>query len=109
MIRLNKPVKLLEWGEGTNTLNQNWHIIGEGKIEQAKQKDGATTLTVTMSGPFNKKNKEDNAIKVVQEGEGMTTHSTNWGEVAVGTLESVDGARVSIHIATAAKLSKIKF
>ncbi len=112
MIRLNKPVKLLEWGEGTNTLNQIWMEIGQGSIRSARQKDGLTTLVVEMPGPFEKKNKRDDAIKIAQPGEGMTARSQAWGEVAMGKLRSVEpaGGRSLVHIEipTAAKIGKAR-
>ncbi len=109
MIRLNKPVKLLEWGEGTNTLNQIWTEIGEGKIIHEKTKDGITKLSVEITGSFNKKNQKDNSIKIVQPGEGMTSCSDSWGEVAIGQLNKVEpkGGKslVVIDISTAVKMS----
>lgn len=110
MIRLNKPVQILEWGEGTTTLNQIWTPIGEGKILSAKQKDGATTLVVEVNGFFQKKNTNDDAIKLAQVGEGMTPRSDAWGEVALGKLKDVKSnggkSQVSIAIDYAAKVGK---
>ena len=110
MIRLNKPVKLYEWGEGTNTVNQVWKELGEGKITSAKRKDLVTTLEVELGGSFAKGNSRDNAIKVAQQGEGMTARSDKWGEVAIGRLKSVDSAGgksvVAIEIPVATKISK---
>jgi hypothetical protein len=108
MIRLNKPVKLMEWGEGTNTVNQVWTEIGQGSIRTAKQRDGLTSLEIELKGRLEKKNKSDNAIKVVQQGEGMAARSEHWGEVAMGKLRSFDSATgktlVNIDIPTAAKI-----
>lgn len=110
MIRLNKPVKLLEWGEGTNTLNQVWSEIGQGKILEAKRKNGLTTLLVTISGAVEKKNAQDDAIKIVQSGEGMTSRSQKWGEVALGKLKSQETkggqSLLFIEIGTATKFGR---
>lgn len=112
MIRINKPVKLLEWGAGTNTLNQVWMEMGAGKIipRSVKQKDGFTTLAVEMDGPFNKKNPRDDSIKITQQGEGMTARSQMWGEVAVGKLRATGSESgktiVYIDIPTAVKIGQ---
>jgi hypothetical protein len=110
MIRTNRPVRLLEWGEGTNTLNQVWTVIGEGTIRQTRQRDGLTQLVVDMGKGFEKKNSKDDSIKIAQKGEGMAARSEHWGEVAIGKLRSVDSASgtavVTIEIGTAAKLGK---
>jgi hypothetical protein len=103
MIRIRKPVRLLEWGEGTNTTNQVWTAIGEGRIVRKQGNAGLTTLTIEMSSPVEKKNRQDNSIKIAQEGEGMAANSKRWGEVAMGFLKSVDGKTVSIEIPTATK------
>lgn len=109
MIRPNKPVKLLEWGQGTTTLNQVWSEIGTGTIRSHPQKDGLTTLVIELTGPFEKKNKKDDSIKIAQQGEGMAARSEMWGEVAMGKLRSTesDGGKsvVYIDILTAAKIS----
>src|SRR5262245_26755518 len=107
MIRLSKPVKLYEWGEGTNTVNQVWRELGQGKIVSSKRKDLVTTLTVELGSAFNKGNARDNAIKLAQQGEGMTARSDKWGEVAIGRLKSVEGGRsIVIEIPVATKISK---
>ena len=67
MIRLRKPVRLLEWGEGTNTTNQIWTVVGEGKIAKSHAKAGLTTLEIELGAPFNRKNTKDNTIKLVRE------------------------------------------
>ncbi len=109
MIRLNKPVKLMEWGEGTNTVNQVWTEIGQGSIRTAKQRDGLTSLEIELKGQLEKKNRKDNSIKVVQQGEGMAARSQHWGEVAMGKLRSIESASgktlINIDIPTAAKIS----
>ncbi len=109
MIRLNKPVKLYEWGEGTNTVNQVWRELGEGKIVSSTHKDLVTTLTVELGSAFAKGNPRDNAIKLAQQGEGMTARSDKWGEVAIGRLKSVEGGSgrsIVIEIPVATKISK---
>lgn len=110
MIRLNKSVRLYEWGEGTNTLNQVWNQIGDGKIVSTRLKQGKTTMTVELKGAFSKRNPRDTSIKVAQQGEGMTARSDKWGEVAIGYLRAVEtkGAKsvVVIEIETAAKVAR---
>ena len=109
MIRLGKPVRLLEWGEGTNTKNQNWEVIGQGVLHnQPKRYAGLTTLMVEVEGSVIKKNQKDNHIKVSQPGEGMLPVGDNWGEVAMGTLKSIESKNgktvVQIELHGAAKL-----
>ena len=130
MIRLSKPVQLLEWGEGTNTLNQRWEKIGEGKIvshsktlaemfhvfvqwlllKWKPKPVGVTTLTVELNGQLTRKNSKDDTVKVVQQGEGMTPTSNHWGEVAVGRLKSIDSGmgktRVQLEIRGATKIGR---
>jgi hypothetical protein len=108
MIRLSKPVKLLEWGEGTNTLNQVWTEIGEGEISAVDVKNQITTLSIALKGSFAKKNQNDPSVKIVQPGEGMTARSDHWGEVAMGNVKSVEqgGKAVVIEIPTATKIDK---
>lgn len=110
MIRLNKPVKLMEWGEGTSTLNQVWREIGQGTIRSVKKKNGTTTMLVEVENVVVKQNEKDNYLKVLQQGEGMTPRSQSWGEVAMGQLAAcqVEGTKtmLQIEIATAAKVSK---
>ena len=109
MIRLGKPVQLLEWGEGTTTLNQNWQRIGAGVLRsKPKNKAGTVMLAVELNSALEKKNREDNSIKIMQQGEAMTPHSERWGEVAMGKLSSVAEERgktvVYIEIRAAAKI-----
>lgn len=117
MIRPNKPVKLLEWGLGTNTTNQVWAEIGEGTIVSAKRSGGVMNMVVELKGQLNKKNSESDYIKVAQMGEGMTPYAerwgkikSRWGEVAMGKLKSVESAgsksRVHIEIDAATKVGK---
>jgi len=110
MIRPNKPVKLLEWGEGTNTLNQVWHELAEGQILSAKRRDGVMIMVVEVKGAVGKKNPKDDAIKVAQKGEGMTARSDKWGEVAMGRLKSIDASAgktvVQIEIQQATKVGR---
>jgi hypothetical protein len=90
MIRLGKPVQLLEWGAGTSTANQNWRVIAEGKLRnKAKVLAGTTIIIVELNEALKRENEKNDSIKVVQKGEVMTHHSERWGEVAMGTLQSV--------------------
>lgn len=90
MIRLGKPVQLLEWGVGTSTTNQNWTVIAEGTLRnKAKVYAGATTIVVDLKAPLKRENAGNDAIKVAQKGEVMTHHSDRWGEVAMGKLRAV--------------------
>ena len=110
MIRPEKPVKLLEWGAGTNTLNQVWNELAEGDILSARRKDGVMTMVVQVKGAVDKKNPKDDAIKVAQKGEGMTSHSDSWGEVATGRLKSIEASGgmtvVQIEIANATNVGR---
>ena len=134
MIRLSKPVQLLEWGEGTNTLNQRWEKIGEGRIvnrtgslvqliwhaiqvfvkwillKWRPTPVGLTTLVVELDGKLTRKNSKDDTVKVVQQGEGMTPTSNQWGEVAVGRLKSIESGvgktRVLLEIRGATKIGR---
>ena len=114
MIRLNKPVKLLEWGEGTNTMNQRWEEIAEGKILSAKQANQNTTVIVEVKGPVNKKNQQNDWVKMSQLNEGIAPLAVRWGkitprwgEVAMGKLKKVTAEQnkslVEIEISTATK------
>lgn len=105
MIRFNKRVKLMEWGKGTNTTNQKWTEIGEGNFSNRSVKDGVTTLTIQTSAPLNRQNEEENAVKLCQQGEGMTGASERWGEVALGYIKNVAGTTVTVEIPTATKIS----
>jgi len=101
MIRLGKPVKLLEWGEGTTTLNQRWTELAKGSLRaKPKVMAGVTVLTIEVDGTFKKQNEKDDWIKIAQPGEGMTPASDTWGEVAMGRLKSVDnqGGKTIVHI-----------
>jgi len=101
MIRLGKPVQLLEWGQGTNTTNQVWTPFAEGSIEgKPRTTDGVTNLIVAIDGKLQKKNGSDDYVKVMQQGEGMTPASQKWGEVAMGTLSKIDesGSKTHLHI-----------
>ncbi len=109
MIRLGKPVRLLEWGEGTNTKNQIWEPIGQGVLHnKLKRYMGLTTLMIEVDGTVTKKNQKDNHIKIAQPGEGMVPIKDNWGEVAMGTLKSIENKNgksiVQIEIAGAVKM-----
>ena len=111
MIRLSKPVQLLEWGAGTSSVTMNWSPIASGTIRsKPTAEDGITTLVVQVQGAVEKKNLKDDSIKVVQQGEGMTPRSDVWGEVAFGRLQKVaseGGQTVAyIEIKGAAKYSK---
>jgi len=101
MIRLGKPVQLFEWGEGTNTLNQNWNKIAEGTLQNApKWFAGATTLIVEVNGKVERKNQKEDMIKVFQPGEAMTPGSERFGEVAMGKLKSIQdkGGKTIVEI-----------
>jgi hypothetical protein len=109
MIRLGKKVQLVEWGEGTSTLNQNWNVLGEGTLKaKPKVKMGATLIHVEMDGKVLKKNPNDDSIKIMQKGEGMTPGSERWGEVAMGRLKSMetDGGKtiIEVEVKTAMKV-----
>ncbi|MBX9878359.1 MAG: hypothetical protein K2Y22_07855 [Candidatus Obscuribacterales bacterium] len=110
MIRPNKPIQLLEWGQGTNTLNQVWTVCGKGRIASIKQVDCITTMVIDIEGGFDKKNLNDNSIKLTQQGEGMAAHSEDWGEVGFGILKSVESQsgkrQVTVEIKVAAKVGK---
>jgi hypothetical protein len=112
MIRLSKPVQILQWGEGTSQGNQRWIEIAKGRF-QGKPKTvlGITTLQVEVEGSINKVDakREQDFIKVMQQGEAMTPHSERWGEVAMGTLKQVaikDGRTVvEIELKAATKFA----
>jgi hypothetical protein len=111
MIRIGKPVKLLEWGEGTTTLNQKWTEMAKGQLRnKPKVKAGLTVLEVELDGAMKKQNEKDDWIKIVQPGEGMTPASDKWGEVAMGRLKEIknDGGKTVayIEIKSAAKIGK---
>ena len=111
MIRLGKPVQLFEWGEGTNTMNQVWEQIGSGFLHsKPKTKDGVTLLQIEIDGQFKRKNSREDSVKVMQQGEGMTPASKQWGEVAFGKLKSIEpkGSKtiISIELKGAVKVGK---
>lgn len=105
MIRFNKLVKIMEWGKGTNTTNQIWTEIGTGHFVSRSVKDGITALTIQTNAPLNRKNIEDNCVKLCQQGEGMAANSERFGEVAIGEITSVSGTTVTVEIKTATKIS----
>lgn len=114
MIRLGKPVQLFEWGQGTNTTNQIWQLVGTGKLQTGpKVTAGLTEIVVLLDGKFNKQNEKDDTIKIMQPGEGMTPTSERWGEVAMGRLKSVasDGGptTVVVEVKTAIKIEASNF
>ncbi|MCA9803165.1 MAG: hypothetical protein KC777_14445 [Cyanobacteria bacterium HKST-UBA02] len=101
MIRLGKPVQLLEWGEGSNTTNQCWTELGVGRIvNRPKPERGITTLVIELEGKATKQNSRDDAIKVAQKGQGMTPGADKWGEVAFGRLKSLadQGGKTVVEI-----------
>ena len=109
MIRIAKRIRLLEWGKGTNTLNQVWTTVGEGRITRHTMKDGLTTLVISLDNEI--KRAEDRArpqVKLAQPGEGMAGGSGDrWGEVALGYLTNVEGGRTAtVEIFTATKIDK---
>lgn len=102
MIRLGKPVQLLEWGQGISTTTQVWTVFAEGTIEgKPRCVDGVTDVIIAINGKFDKKNGGDDHVKIAQQGEGMTPASQKWGEVAMGTLSKVDegGGKTTVTIA----------
>ena len=75
MIRLGKPVQVLEWGKGTNTTNQNWNEIAKGRLfGKPKTKLGNHNYCHRNRRlPCRRKNDGANEfVKVMQQGEGMT-------------------------------------
>jgi hypothetical protein len=109
MIRLSKPVQVLEWGLGTNTTNQNWTEIAKGRFfGRPKRKLGVTTLVVEVEGSLQRKNDKNEFVKVMQQGEGMTPHSDRWGEVAMGSITSIKNEAgktvLEISVPTATKV-----
>lgn len=104
MIRFNEPVKIMEWGVGTNTTNQKWTEIAEGTFSQRSVKDGVTTLVIQTKG-VSRKNTETSSVKLCQKGEGMTACSERWGEVASGNIKNVSGNTIEIEISHATKIS----
>ncbi|MBS1991235.1 MAG: hypothetical protein JSS86_08205 [Cyanobacteria bacterium SZAS LIN-2] len=109
MIRLSKPVQVLEWGLGTNTTNQNWTEIAKGRFAgRPKRKDGVTTLVVEVEGSLQRKNDKNEYVKVMQQGEGMTPRSVRWGEVAMGSISAIKNEAgktvLEISVPTATKV-----
>lgn len=107
MIRRSKPVQLLEWGQGTNTTNQNWNVFAKGRILSAsKPENGVRVLSIEVDGSLNKKNLRDDSVKIAQEGQGMTPTPGKWGEVAFGRLKNVDNKVVEIEVKVAIKIGR---
>jgi hypothetical protein len=109
MIRLSKPVKLLEWGEGTNTTNQRWIEMGTGSIVgKPKTVSGITTVVVQLTtSDVKKTNAADDTIKIAQVGEAMTPLSqSSWGEVGYGRLKSISGSNVEVELKVAVKVGR---
>ncbi|MBI5175797.1 MAG: hypothetical protein SFV17_26295 [Candidatus Obscuribacter sp.] len=107
MIKLSKPVQLLQWGEGTNTTNQRWIEIGKGRISgRPRTVDGVTSVVIILDGSLSKVDakREVDYVKVMQKGEGMTPRADRWGEVAMGTLKAVTGNLVTIEVKAATKV-----
>lgn len=107
MIKLSKPVQILQWGEGTNTTNQRWIEIAKGKFAgRPKTVQGLTTILIELDGSINKVDakREVDFVKIMQKGEGMTPHADRWGEVAMGTIKGVvsDNGRQILQIETKA-------
>ncbi|MBX9939164.1 MAG: hypothetical protein K2Y32_07925 [Candidatus Obscuribacterales bacterium] len=107
MIKLSKPVQLLQWGEGTNTTNQRWIEVGKGRIAgKPRREDGITDVVIVLDGSLNKidAKRETDFVKIMQQGEGMTPRADRWGEVAMGTLKSVSssGGQTLVTIAVKA-------
>ncbi len=107
MIKLSKPVQILQWGEGTNTTNQRWIEIAKGKFaSRPKTVLGTTTIMIELEGGINKVDakREIDFVKIMQKGEGMTPHADRWGEVAMGTIKGVvsDNGRQILQIETQA-------
>lgn len=107
MIKLSKPVQLLQWGEGTNTTNQRWIEVGKGRIAgNPRRQDGVTDVVIVLDGSLSKidAKRETDFVKIMQQGEGMTPRAARWGEVAMGTLKSVSssGGQTLVTIAVKA-------
>jgi len=109
MLRLNQPARIYEWGEGTSTLNQVWTEIGSGRIVSAKRRaDGVTEVVIKMDSKFEKKNRQDDTIRILQRNSNMTPASDAWGEAASGRLRSVSVRHgvslVQVEVETATKV-----
>lgn len=105
MIRFNKAVKIMEWGQGTNSTNQKWDEIGEGTFTSRSVKNGITTLTIQTRGNVARKNDKDNSVKLCQQSEGTAAGSEHWGEVASGKITALTGNLVVVEISQAVKIS----
>lgn len=105
MIRFNKEVRIMEWGLGTNTTNQVWTQIGQGKFVSRNVKDGITTLTIEVQGGVKRLNESTDSVKLCQLSEGMAACSELWGEVAMGHIKSSSGNQVVVEIPYATKIS----
>lgn len=107
MIRRSKPVQLLEWGQGTNTTNQNWNVFAQGRILKAgKAVNGIRVIAVEVDGDLDKKNLRDDTIKITQQGQGMTPTPDKWGEVAYGRLKHIENKVVEVEVKIAVKIGK---
>jgi len=104
MIRFNQPVKVMEWGLGTNQTNQVWTEIAEGNFASRSVKDGITTLEIQCK-TVSRKNEKDDSVKLCQLGEGMAACSDRWGEVAIGHIKSISGNTIIVEIPYATKIS----
>ena len=105
MIRRSKPVQLLEWGQGTNTTNQNWNVMAKGRIINAsKPENGVRIISVEVEGSLEKKNPRDDSIKITQQGQGMTPTPGKWGEVAFGRLKNINNKVVDVEVKVAVKI-----
>jgi hypothetical protein len=87
MIRLGKPVQVLEWGVGTNTTNQRWTEIAKGRfVSKPKLVDGLTVVQIEVEGSVTRHDSGNDFVKLMQQGEGTVPASQTWGEVAMGTI-----------------------
>ena len=105
MLRFNKAVKIMEWGQGTNSINQNWNEIGEGSFVSRRVKNGITILTIQTKAPVVRTNDKINSVKLCQQGEGVASCSEYWGEVASGNINSLSGNTVVVEVCQAVKIS----
>lgn len=107
MLKRHQPVKLYEWGQGTNTVNQVWNEIAEGSLDDARRRaDGVTEVKVSIEGAFKKTNPNDDSIKLTQRNSNLTPASEAWGEAAVARLVSFESkgstsfVKLEVHTAT---------
>lgn len=111
MIRLGKPVQIMEWGQGTNTTNQRWTEIAKGRFaSKPKVVNGETTLVIEIEGSLTRNGDTGNDyVKLMQQGEGTLPAAGSWGEVAMGTIGSPSnqGGKtvVEVKVKTATKFS----